>query len=97
MKVVFAKAAYSSPPNGEPRGSTLMPSRSGMRRTRRGRLETDIGSESGSGFKLGGEGLKTCGIMVFPQENLTLFAGPNRAPMEPRAGPLCAAAVRDGS
>jgi hypothetical protein len=96
MKVVFAKAAYSSPPSGEPRGSTLMPSLSGMRRTRRGRPETDIESGSGCGLEQGGEGLKTCGMIVFPQENLTLFARPNRTPMEPRAGPLCAAAALDG-
>jgi hypothetical protein len=69
-----------------------MPSRSGERRTRRGRPETDIGS--GSGVKVGGEGLKTCGIMVFPQENLTLLNGPNPAPMGSKAGPLCAAAAR---
>ncbi len=70
-----------------------MPSWSGERRTRRGRLETDIGSGSGCGLKLGGEGLKTCGIIVFPQENLTLLAEPNRAPMGSKAGPLCAAAA----
>ncbi len=70
-----------------------MPSRSGMRRTR-GRPEPDNGFGSGSGLKLGGEGLKTCGIIVFPQENLTLFAEPNRAPMEPKAGLLCAGAAR---
>jgi hypothetical protein len=82
------------PPSGEPRGSTLMPSRSSGWRTRRGRPETDIGSGSGCGFEMGGEGLKTCGMIVFPQENLTLFAGPNRAPMGSKAGPLCMAAAR---
>ncbi len=91
MKVAFARQPYSSPPSGELRGLTLMPSRSGERRTR---PETDDGSGSGCGLKLGGEGLKTCGITIFPQENLTLFAGPNRAPMGSKAGPLCAAAAR---
>ncbi len=43
---------------------------------------------------MGGEGLKTCGIIVFPQENLTLLTEPNRAPMGSKAGPLCAAAAR---
>jgi hypothetical protein len=43
---------------------------------------------------LGGEGLKTCGIIVLPQENLTLLAEPNRAPVGSKAGPLCAAAAR---
>ncbi len=43
---------------------------------------------------MGGAGLKTCGIMVFPQENLTLFDEPNRAPMGSKAGPLCVAAAR---
>jgi hypothetical protein len=71
-----------------------MPSRSGERRTQHVRPETDVGSGSGCGMKLGGEGLKTCGIIVFPQENLTLLAEPNRAPMGSKAGPLCAAAVR---
>ncbi len=70
-----------------------MPSRSGMRQTRRGRPKTDFGSGSGCGLKLGGEGLKTCGIIVFPQENLTLLTEPNRAPMGSKAGPLCAAAA----
>ncbi len=87
-------AAYSSPPSGEPKGLTLMPSRSGEQRTRRGRPETDIGSGSGCGLEMGGAGLKTCGIMVFPQENLTLLAEPNHAPMGSKAGPLCAAAAR---
>jgi hypothetical protein len=72
----------------------LMPSRSGERRMRRGRPETDIGSGSGCGLKMGGEGLKTCGIIEFPQENLTLLTGPNRAPIGSKAGPLCAAAAR---
>jgi hypothetical protein len=94
LKVAFDEASYSSPPSGELRGSTLMPSRSGMRRTRRGRPETDFGSGSGCGLKLGGEGLKTCGIIVFPQENLTLLTEPNRAPLGLKAGPLCAAAAR---
>ena len=71
-----------------------MPSRSGERRTRRGQPETDIGSGSGCGLEVGGAGLKTCGIMVFPQENLTHLTGPNRAPMGSKAGPLCAAAAR---
>jgi hypothetical protein len=74
-------------------GSTLMLSQSGMRRTRRGRPEPDFGSGSGCGLKLGGEGLKTCGIIVFPQENLTRLTEPNRAPMGSKAGPLCAAAA----
>ncbi|MFN9953592.1 MAG: hypothetical protein ACK55I_10855, partial [bacterium] len=78
MKVTFVRRPYSSPPSGELRGSTLMPSRSGELRTRRGRPETDGGSGSGCGLNLGGEGLKTCGIIVFPQENLTLLTGPNR-------------------
>ncbi len=82
-------AAYSSPPSGEPRGSTLMPSRSGERWTRSRRPETDIGSRSGCGLEMGGAGLKTCGIMVFPQESLTLLA----EPMGSKAGPLCAAAA----
>jgi hypothetical protein len=43
---------------------------------------------------MGGAGLKTCGIIVFPQENLTLLAKPNRAPMGSKAGLLCAAAAR---
>ncbi len=43
---------------------------------------------------MGGEGLKTCGIKVFPQENLTLLTEPTRAPMGSKAGPLCAAAAR---
>jgi hypothetical protein len=72
----------------------LMPSRSGMRRTRRGRPEPDFRSGSGCGLNMGGEGLKTCGIIVFPQENLTLLAEPNRAPMGSKAGLLCAAAAR---
>jgi hypothetical protein len=71
-----------------------MPSRSGERRTRRGRPETDVRSGSGCGLKMGGAGLKTCWIIVFPQENLTLFDEPNRAPMGSKAGPLCAAAAR---
>jgi hypothetical protein len=71
-----------------------MPGRSGERRTRRERPETDGGSGSGCGLELGGEGLKTCGIIVFPQENLTLLAEPNRAPMGSKAGTLCAAAAR---
>jgi hypothetical protein len=71
-----------------------MPSRSGGRRTRRGRPETDIGSGSGCGLKMGGEGVKTCGMIVLPQENLTLFVLPNRAPKGSKAGPLCAAAAR---
>jgi hypothetical protein len=71
-----------------------MPSRSGERRTRRGRPETDDGSGSGCGIEWGGEGLKTCGIIVVSQENLTLLADPNRAPMRSKAGPLCAAAAR---
>jgi hypothetical protein len=62
-----------------------------MRRTRCGRPEPDLGSGSGCGFKMGGEGLKTCGIIVFPQENLTLLTEPNCAP---KAGPLCATAAR---
>ena len=94
MKVAFARRPYSSPPSGELRGSTLMPSRSGERRTRRGRPETDIGSGSGCGLEVGGAGLKTCGIIVFPQENLTHLSEPNRAPMGSKAGPLCAAAAR---
>jgi hypothetical protein len=73
VKVAFARRPYSSPPSGEPRGSSLMPSRSGERRMRRGRPETDDGSGSGCGVNLGGEGLKTCGITIFTQENLTLF------------------------
>jgi hypothetical protein len=32
--------------------------------------------------------------MVFPQENLTLLAEPNRVPMGSKAGLLCAAAAR---
>jgi hypothetical protein len=71
-----------------------MPSRSSMRRTRHGRSEPDFRSGSGCGLKLGGEGLKTCGIIVFPQENLTRLTEPNRAPMGSKAGPLCAAAAR---
>jgi len=94
VKVAFARRPYSSPPSGEPRGSSLMPSRSGERRMRRGRPETDVGSGSGFGMKLGGEGLKTYGIIVFPQENLTLLAERNRAPMGSKAGPLFAAAAR---
>ena len=75
-----------------------MPSRSGLRRLRRGRPDPEIESESGCGLTLGGEGLKTCGgIVVAPQENLTRLTLPNRSPMEPKAGPLCAAAVRGGS
>jgi len=71
-----------------------MPSRSGMRRTRRGRPEPDFGSGSGCGLLLGGEGLKTCGIIISSQENLTRLTQPNRAPMGSKAGPLCAAAAR---
>ena len=75
-----------------------MPSRSGLRRLRRGRPDPEIESESGCGLTLGGEGLKTCGgMIVAPQENLTRLTRPNRSPMEPKAGPLCAAAVRGGS
>jgi hypothetical protein len=75
-----------------------MPSRSGLRRLRRGRPDPEIESESGCGLTLGGEGLKTCGgMIVAPQENLTRLTIPNRSPMEPKAGPLCAAAVRGGS
>jgi hypothetical protein len=48
-------------------------------------------------MELGGVGLKTCGITVFSQENLTLLTKPNRAPMESKAGPLCAAAARGDS
>ena len=97
MKVAFARRPYSSPPSGEPRGSALMPSRSGERRTRRGRPETDVGSGSGCGMELGGVGLKTCGMIDFSQENLTLLTIPNRSPMESKAGPLCAAAARGDS
>jgi hypothetical protein len=78
------------PPKRRAQGIEADASRSDMRWTRRGRPETDIGSGSGSGLKLGGEGLKTCGIIELPQDNLTLFAEPNRAPMGPKAGPLCA-------
>jgi hypothetical protein len=74
-----------------------MPSRSGERRIRRGGPETDVESGSGCGMELGGVGLKTCGITVFSQENLTLLTKPNRAPMESKAGPLCAAAARGDS
>ncbi len=49
---------------------------------------------SGWGLEVGGGGLKTCGIIVFPQENLTHLSGPKRAPMGSKAGPLCAAAAR---
>ncbi len=74
-----------------------MPSRSGERRTRRGRPETDNDSGSGSGMEVGDAGLKTCGIMTFSQENLTHLTVPNRAPMESKAGPLCAATARGDS
>jgi hypothetical protein len=48
-------------------------------------------------MKLGGVGLKTCGMIDFSQENLTLLTIPNRSPMESKAGPLCAAAARGDS